>query len=55
MGQNGQQQQQPVEGQISPEDMERILESLERNEAAIQAKLQRQRNGGTQRKIEKDW
>lgn len=58
-GQEGEQDQQapnePVEGQISPEDMERILESLERNEAAIQAKLQRQRGGGTPRKIEKDW
>ena len=46
---------QTIEGQISPEDMERILESLERNEAAIQAKLQRQRNGGKPRQIEKDW
>lgn len=55
-GQQGEQpQQQPVEGQISPEDMERILESLERNEAAIQAKLQQQRNGGERRTIEKDW
>jgi hypothetical protein len=45
----------PVEGQISPEDMERILESLERGESEIRAKLQLQKGGGEKRKIEKDW
>ena len=53
----GQQQQQPepVEGQISPEDMERILESLERGESEIRAKLQLQKGDGKKRNIEKDW
>ena len=47
------------EGQIQPADAERILDMLERNEAALRAKLQAQenakRNKGKQTKIEKDW
>ena len=59
-GGEGQQQQEqeqpePVEGQISPEDMERILESLERGESEIRAKLQLQKGDGKKRNIEKDW
>lgn len=45
----------PVEGQISPEDMERILENLERGESEIRAKLQLQKGDGKKRNIEKDW
>ena len=56
----GQPEEQPappqqVEGQISPEDMERILESLEREEGDIQAKLRREKGKGQKSKIEKDW
>ena len=54
-GQQQQQQPEPVEGQISPEDMERILESLERGESEIRAKLQLQKGDGKKRNIEKDW
>ena len=62
--QNGSQGQQPEpsepkEGQIQPADAERILDMLERNEAAIRAKLQAQENAkrrkGKKTKIEKDW
>jgi hypothetical protein len=49
----------PKEGQISRADMERILESLERQEAEVQAKLQaaqaQKRGKGTSKNIEKDW
>ena len=49
----------PQEGQISRADMERILESLERQEAEVQAKLraaQAQKRGkGASKNIEKDW
>ena len=62
--QNGAQEQQPEpsqpkEGQIQPADAERILDMLERNEAALRAKLQAQENAkrgkGKKTKIEKDW
>ena len=55
--QQEQQQSQPeqVEGQISKEDMERILESLERGEEEVQAKLMRAKSQGKKKKIEKDW
>ncbi len=47
------------EGRIHPADAERILDLLERNEAALRAKLQAQenakRNKGKKSKIEKDW
>jgi len=35
--------------------MERILESLERQEGEIQAKLRREKGQGKKSKIEKDW
>ena len=35
--------------------MERILESLERGESEIRAKLQLQKGDGKKRNIEKDW
>ena len=44
-----------IEGQISKEDMERILESLERGEEEVQAKLMRAKSQGKKKKIEKDW
>jgi len=59
--QQGQQQEgeEPKEGQIQPADAERILDMLERNEAALRAKLQAQENAkrkkGKKAKIEKDW
>ncbi|MCH1576274.1 MAG: VWA domain-containing protein [Flavobacteriales bacterium] len=62
--QNGAQDQQPEpsepkEGQIQPADAERILDMLERNEAALRTKLQAQENAkrrkGKKTKIEKDW
>ena len=44
---------------IQPEDAERILDLLERNEAALRAKLQAQENAkrrkAKRQKIEKDW
>ena len=46
------------EGQISRADMERILESLERQEQEVQAKLRQakaQQGQGKSRTIEKDW
>ena len=59
-GQQEQEQEQPaapeqIEGQISKEDMERILESLERGEEEVQAKLMRAKSQGKKKKIEKDW
>ena len=63
--QDGEQEQQqepspqPTEGQIQPEEAQRILDLLERNEAALRAKLQAQENAKRQKanrqKIEKDW
>ena len=50
-----QEQPQQVEGQISKEDMERILESLERGEEEVQAKLMKAKSQGKKKKIEKDW
>ena len=44
-----------MEGQISKEDMERILESLERGEEEVQAKLMKAKSQGKKKKIEKDW
>ena len=50
---------QPREGEISRADMERILESLERQEAEVQAKLRaaqlREKGRGQSKNIEKDW
>jgi len=58
-GKQGEQSDQPREGQISRADMERILESLERQEAEVQAKLraaQAKRHGnGKKVTPEKDW
>ena len=48
-----QQQPQQVEGQISKEDMERILESLERGEEEVQAKLMKAKSQGKKKKIER--
>jgi Ca-activated chloride channel family protein len=51
--------EEPQEGKIQAADAERILDMLERNEAALRAKLQAQenakRNKGKKTKIEKDW
>ena len=50
--------EEPREGQISRADMERILESLERQEQEVQAKLRQakaQQGQGKSRTIEKDW
>ena len=58
------QEQQPsepkkMEGQIQPEEAQRILDLLERNEAALRAKLQAQENAKRQKanrqKMDKDW
>ena len=57
-GEDGQEQKQDekqVEGQISKEDMARILENLENKEAEIQAKLRRQKGKGEKKTIEKQW
>ena len=55
--QGGEEQERPVG--IQPEDAERILDLLERNEAALRAKLQAQENAkrrkAKRQKIEKDW
>ena len=55
--QSGEMQENP-DG-IQPEDAERILDLLERNEAALRAKLQAQENAkrrkAKRQKIEKDW
>ncbi|MDA1242417.1 MAG: VWA domain-containing protein [Bacteroidetes bacterium] len=49
-------QGEPREGQISRADMERILESLARQEAEVQAKLQAAKaQQGKAKRIEKDW
>ena len=52
-------EEEPQEGKIQAADAERILDMLERNEAALRAKLQAQenakRNKGKKTKIEKDW
>ena len=57
--QDQQDQQEPREGEISRADMERILESLERQEAEVQAKLRaaqlREKGRGQSKNIEKDW
>ena len=57
--QQQQDQQQQQEGQISRADMERILESLERQEADVQAKLRaaqaKEKGKGQPKSIEKDW
>jgi Ca-activated chloride channel homolog len=50
-----QKEEQQVEGQISKEDMEKILENLENEEAKIQAKLRRQKGKGEKKTIEKQW
>ena len=50
-----QNEEQQVEGQISKEDMEKILENLENEEAKIQAKLRRQKGKGEKKTIEKQW
>ena len=50
--------EEPHEGQISRTDMERILESLERQEQEVQAKLRQakaQQGQGKSKTIEKDW
>jgi len=51
--------EEPQEGKIQAADAARILDMLERNEAALRAKLQAQenakRNKGKKTKIEKDW
>ena len=48
-----------MEGQIQPEEAQRILDLLERNEAALRAKLQAQENAKRQKanrqKMDKDW
>ena len=58
-GQGGDEpKEEPREGQISRADMERILESLERQEQEVQAKLRQakaQQGQGKSRTIEKDW
>ena len=58
-GQEGDEpKEEPREGQISRADMERILESLERQEQEVQAKLRQakaQQGQGKSRTIEKDW
>ena len=51
-------QEEPRDGQISRADMERILESLERQEKEVQAKLRltnAQKGQGKSKTIEKDW
>ena len=54
-GEEQKQEEQQVEGQISKEDMARILENLENKEAEIQAKLRRQKGKGEKKTIEKQW
>jgi len=40
---------------MTREEAARVLESLQRDEAAIQAKMREKRVQGKPRKIEKDW
>ena len=58
-GQGGDEpKEEPREGQISRADMERILESLERQEQEVQAKLRQakaKQGQGKSKTIEKDW
>ena len=54
-GEEQKKEEQQVEGQISKEDMARILENLENKEAEIQAKLRRQKGKGEKKTIEKQW
>ena len=54
-GEEQKKEEQQVEGQISKEDMARILENLENEEAEIQAKLRRQKGKGEKKTIEKQW
>ena len=42
-------------GQISKEEMARILESLDQEEERILSKLRMQKGDGTKKKIEKPW
>ena len=42
-------------GQISKEEMARILESLDQEEERILSKLRMQKRDGTKKKIEKPW
>jgi hypothetical protein len=54
-GQDQEKEEKQVEGQISKEDMARILENLENKEAEIQAKLRKQKGNGEKKTIEKQW
>jgi len=54
-GEDQEKEEKQVEGQISKEDMARILENLENKEAEIQAKLRKQKGKGEKKTIEKQW
>ena len=54
-GDDKKKEEKQIEGQISKEDMARILENLENEEAEIQAKLRRQKGKGEKKTIEKQW
>ena len=54
-GEDPKKEEKQVEGQISKEDMARILENLENKEAEIQAKLRKQKGKGEKKTIEKQW
>jgi Ca-activated chloride channel family protein len=54
-GEDQKKEEKQVEGQISKEDMARILENLENKEAEIQAKLRKQKGKGEKKTIEKQW
>jgi tetratricopeptide (TPR) repeat protein len=58
-GTNGEQkegdEEKQIPGQISKEEMARILESLENEESKIQAKLRKAKGGGKKKTIEKQW
>ena len=58
-GTNGEQkegdEEKQIPGQISKEEMARILESLENEESKIQAKLRKAKGDGKKKTIEKQW
>lgn len=55
-GEEGKEQsQQPVKGQMSPQQMKNLLEAMENQEKEIQDKINAQRVKGQQKNTDKDW
>ncbi len=49
------QQQQPAQGQLSPQQINNLLEAMENQEKKIQDKINAKKEKGQKRKTEKDW